>query len=67
MIFAEMQVSSVPKLPKLPNSRDFSLAKIKCFTVYGLVISVQDPYITFAINACQVIPKLFAIVPVLRR
>ncbi len=34
LCFAEIQVSSIPKLPESPNSRNFSLAKIKCFTAF---------------------------------
>ncbi len=39
LYFAEIQVSSTPKLPKLLNSRNFSLAKIKCFTIMWICMS----------------------------
>ena len=36
-----IQVLSTLELPKSPNSRNFRLAKIKCFTVLGVAHSIQ--------------------------
>ncbi len=43
LYFAEIQVSSTPKLPKSPNLRNFCLAKIKTWLLFKVALSKMVP------------------------